>query len=198
MKAQLCGMFIAAALLSPQVGLAQGDQELYDSMKRTGPQSMEGSQAVEVEAEVISVNKKTRELTLKNEDGENVTVKAPPEVRNFNQIAKGDMLKIRYVESLAVEIKKKGTADNMTNTSSEIVRSKEGQKPGGMVVGTVSAIGTIMKVDKKKSAVTVKGPQRTVTLHVQDKSILEQLKKGDQIEVKYTEALAVSIDSVKR
>ncbi|WP_413580689.1 hypothetical protein [Bdellovibrio sp. HCB288] len=198
MKVKVLGMIVAAALLAPQSGFGQDDPKIYENMEKTGPHSMEGTQAIEVEAKVIEVNRKTREITLKPKDGESMTVKVGDEVRNFDKINRGDMLRIRYLESLALELKKQGTAENMRDRSAEIVRSKPGQKPGGMVVEKVSAIGTITNVDKKKKNVTIKGPERSVTVQVQDKSILDQLKKGDQIEIEYTQAMAVSVETIKR
>lgn len=177
---------------------ADSSKEVYDSLHQTGPNTLEGRDAIEVQAEVLKVNKKTHEVTFKTESGDDVTVKAGDEIRNFNQIKKGDTLTVRYMESLVLELKRKDKAPNGIVSSTDIVRAAPGQKPTGMVVDHFSARGTITSVDKKAQSVTVKGPRRTVTLHVKDQSILDELKKGDQIEAKYTEALAVSFENLKR
>lgn len=199
MKIQLLSIGVLVSLtLTHVVRAADSSQEAYDSLHQTGPNRLEGKDAVEVQAEVVKVNKKTREVTFKTESGENVTVKAGEEIRNFNQIKKGDTLNVRYMESLVLELKRKNKEPNGIVSSTDIVRAAPGQKPAGMVVDHFSAIGTITNVDKESQSVTVKGPRRTVTLHVKDQSILEELKKGDQIEAKYTEALAVSFENLKR
>ncbi|MNU04753.1 hypothetical protein D3C72_2492990 [compost metagenome] len=59
-------------------------------------------------------------------------------------------------------------------------------------------MGTITKLDKKTQEVTVKGPKKTVVIHVQKKDVFDTLKKGDQIEATYVEALAVSIQPVRK
>ena len=46
--------------------------------------------------------------------------------------------------------------------------------------------------------VTVRGPQRTVDLEVKDPEQLKLVSKGDQVELTYTEAAAISVTPVKR
>jgi ribosomal protein L6P/L9E len=50
-------------------------------------------------------------------------------------------------------------------------------------------------VDPKASTITVKGPKgNLVTLDVQNPDQFKVVKKGDQIEATYTEALALSVE----
>ena len=46
--------------------------------------------------------------------------------------------------------------------------------------------------------VTVKGPKRTVELKVQDPAQFKMIKKGDQIEATFTEAVAVAVTPAKK
>lgn len=174
------------------------DPEAHKEFKRTGENTVEAKKAVEVEAEVVSVNKKTREIKLKAADGEVTSMIAGDEVRNFEQIKKGDRLKVRYFESLMLELKQGGTAPVAVSESTDVERSRTGEKPGGMVSSKVTARGTVTSIDKKNQSVTVKGPQKTVVLHVAKKDLFDKIKKGDQIEATYSEALAVSVESVKK
>jgi len=159
---------------------------------------MEASNVAEVEAQVVSVNKKSREIKLKTDDGDTTSITAGKEVENFNNIKKGDWLKVRYYESLTLELKKHGGDPIVVSDTSDLVRAAPGAKPGAMTIDKVTARGTILKVDKKKQLVTVKGPQRTFDLHVQKKDVFDKLKKGDQIEATYVEAVAVSVETVKK
>src|SRR5262249_40144101 len=54
----------------------------------------------EVKATVEKVDKDTREVTLKKDDGTSVTIKAPDTVRNFDQIKVGDMVTAKYSQSV--------------------------------------------------------------------------------------------------
>ncbi|MDG0816872.1 hypothetical protein [Bdellovibrio svalbardensis] len=174
------------------------EPEKHQEFKRTGENTVEAKETVEVEAEVVSVNKKTREIKLKSSDGEVTSMIAGDEVKNFAQIKKGDRLKVRYFESLMLELKKGGAAPVAVTETSDISRASMGQKPGGMASAKVTARGTVMSLDAKTQSVTVKGPQRSVVLHVAKKDIFDKIKKGDQIEATYSEALAISVESVKK
>ena len=49
-------------------------------------------------------------------------------------------------------------------------------------------------VDPAKQAVTLKGPERTVTLKVQNPDQFKLVQVGDQVEATYTEAVAISVE----
>lgn len=168
------------------------------TFKKTGEHEYQASNVIEVEAQVVDVNKKTRDIKFKTKDGETTSVKVGNDVENFAQIKKGDNMKVRYLESLTLELKKGGGEPLVVSDTKDIIRNQAGEKPGGMAVDKVTAVGTITKLDKKTQQVTVKGPKRTVVIHVQKKDIFDTLKKGDQIEATYVEALAVSVESVKK
>jgi Cu/Ag efflux protein CusF len=51
----------------------------------------------------------------------------------------------------------------------------------------------VIAVDEKASKVTLKGPQRTVDMKVNDPEQLKLIKVGDQVEATYTEAVAISL-----
>jgi hypothetical protein len=65
------------------------------------------------------------------------------------------------------------------------------------VVNTVDVTGSVEAVDVAKRTVTLKGPEgKTRTLKV-DPSVkrLAEVKKGDQVVARHTEALALSVDT---
>ena len=75
-------------------------------------------------------------------------------------------------------------------------RSAKGEKPAGIAVEAVDVAATVQEIDKKKRTVTLKGPHgKLVTIKV-DKSVkgFDNLKKGDSIHARYTEAVAISVE----
>jgi hypothetical protein len=66
------------------------------------------AQTTEVSAKITAVNAATREITLKGPKGNEVTVVAGPEVKNFAQLKVGDNVTAQYVEWLVLELKKGG------------------------------------------------------------------------------------------
>ena len=63
----------------------------------------------------------------------------------------------------------------------------------------VTLVAEVTAVDPAKSTITLKGPKgKEVTLNVQNPDQFKVVKKGDQVEVTYTEALALSVESAPK
>jgi hypothetical protein len=153
---------------------------------------------VEVSARVVSIDQKTRTVTLKGPEGNAVDIVAGDEVRNFKQIKVGDMVVARYVRALSLELRStKGGPRGITETDAA-ARAKPGERPGAGVARQVTAIADVVAVDPKKMTITLKGPRgNVVDLHVQNPDHFKVVKKGDEVEVTYTEALALSVEPAK-
>jgi hypothetical protein len=145
-------------------------------------------------AKVDAVDQEKRLVTLTGPRGNTVTVKAGPEVRNLAQVKPGDELTVRYLESVALFVRKSSEPPAATETQTVEVAPK-GQKPAGLIVNTVEVTGTVEAVDLAKRTVTLKGPEgKSRTIKV-DSSVkrLAEVKKGDQVVARPTEALALSV-----
>ena len=151
--------------------------------------------AVQVSAQVVSIDKATRTVTLKGPKGNVVDVVAGDEVRNFDQIKVGDFVVVRYAQALTLELRKvKGAVGDVT-VREGAARAKPGERPAAAGAREVTAIATVTAVDPKKSTITLKGPRgNVVVLDVQNPDQFKVVKKGDQVEVTYTEAVALSVE----
>jgi hypothetical protein len=159
-------------------------------------QGVELEESVVITAEVVAIDKVDRTLTLLGSEGNVVTLEVGYAARNFDQIEIGDQLNIEYYESVALYLGKKGQKPE-TDAGLVAARSKKGDKPAGVVVETVDVSATIQAINKKNRTVTLKLPDgKTVTTKV-DKSVkaFDTLKKGDSIHARYTEALAISVET---
>ncbi len=150
--------------------------------------------ALEVSASVVGIDKASRTLTLKGSKGQVVDLVASDEVKNFDQIKVGDSVVARYVQALTLELKKtKGVAG--ATVSEGAAKAKPGERPAVAGARQVTVIADVVAVDPKASTITVKGPKgNLLTLDVQNPDQLKVVKKGDQIEATYTEALALSVE----
>lgn len=147
-----------------------------------------------VSATVEAVDKATRTVSLKGPKGNVVDVVASEEVRNFDQIKKGDTLTVKYAEALTLELKKDGKAVGRSETEA-MKRSQPGQKPGGAARRDVTIAAEVVNVDAAAKTVSLKGPKgNVVDLNVQDPEQLKLVKKGDKVEATYTQALAISME----
>ena len=78
-------------------------------------------------------------------------------------------------------------------------KAKPGEKPAVAGGRQVTAIAEVTAVDPAKSTITLKGPRgNVVTLDVQNPDQFKVVKKGDQVEVTYTEALALSVEPASK
>ncbi len=151
---------------------------------------------VTVQATVESVDAAKRTVTFKMPSGIQRTVKAGPEVKNFDQIKPGDTLTARFLESVAVVVAKKGEAPAASEAQVVQVAAK-GEKPGAVVVNTLDITAVVEKIDYKNRVVSLKGPEGNVRDFVVDKSVkkFKNIKKGDDVFVRLTEAVAITIDA---
>lgn len=145
-------------------------------------------------ATVQAVDTAKRTVTLKMPDGTEKTFKLGKEVRNFNQIKVGDQVKTTYVDELTVFLRKADappSAEEVTN----VMLAPKGAKPGVIVADTRQISAKVTAVDIKKRTVTLMGPGgESKTLKVSKKVDLKQVKKGDNVVVRYTEALAILVE----
>ena len=149
--------------------------------------------AVEVNATVTAIEKGTRTVTLKGPKGRTLDVVAGDEVRNFDQIRVGDNVTVQYREALTLELKKTKGAPGVS-VAGAAVRSEPGQRPGGAVGRETTALADVVAVDPGKSIISLKGPRgNVVDLKVQNPDHFKVVKVGDQVEVVYTEAIAIAV-----
>jgi len=148
--------------------------------------------AAEISATVVAIAKSTRTLTLKGPQ-RTVDVIVGDEVRNFDQIRLGDRVVVKYQEALTLELKKARTTGAPTE-SGMAVRAKPGERPAGAVGREITILADVVAVDPKKSIISLKGPRgNVVDLKVQNQDHFKVVKKGDQVEAVYSEAIAVAV-----
>ena len=151
------------------------------------------AKTVNVTATITAIDAATRTVSLKGPKGNETSVVAGPEVKNFAQLKVGDAVDLTVVEALTLELRKGGGKPVAWTVKEGAERAKAGQAPAGVVGRQISVVGDVLAVDAATGTVTVRGPQRTVELKVQDPAQLKLIAKGDQIEATFTEALAIAV-----
>jgi Cu/Ag efflux protein CusF len=180
-----------AAALSP-LTFAQAPSS--GGMIATEPGKGVALQAVKASATVEAVDAATRTVKLKMPKGDVRSVVAGEEVRNFDQIKVGDKVTVEYVEALSLELKKDGKAVVGRTQTGAMERSKPGAKPGGVAMREIVAVVDVVGVDTASKSISVKNGQgETLVFPIRDPEQLKLIKKGDQIQATYTEAVAISL-----
>jgi hypothetical protein len=152
------------------------------------------AQTVKMTATITAIDKATRDVTLKGPKGNEITVTAGPEVKNFDQMKVGDQVNAEYVEALTLELKKGGGQKVERTEQAGAMGAKPGAMPAGAVGRQVTVVADVVNVDPAKKTVTLRGPKRTVELVVDDPEQLKRVAKGDQVEATYTQAFAIAVE----
>lgn len=151
--------------------------------------------AAELSAQVVSIDKKTRTLSLKGPKGNVQDVVASNEVKNFNKIKVGDLVVVRYMQSLALELQPVKTGATGISVSEGAGKAEPGKRPAVGAVREIQAIAKVTAIDQNAKTISLTGPRgNTVTLDVQNPEHFKVVKMGDEVLVTYTEAVAVSVE----
>jgi hypothetical protein len=167
--------------------------------KEPAPVSIEGTEEVSATVEAIDVN--TRMVVLRQSDGTEFALVVDPEVRNLEQVKVGDRVVTRYRESLGAELVRRGDGSGDTeapSVSTTSARAADGAMPSGTASTQTRQTVRITNVDVKNNIVSFYGsdglarvlPVRTP----QGQEFIAGLKAGDEVELTYTEAVAMSVE----
>ena len=152
------------------------------------------AKAVQVKGTVAAVDKDAKTITLKGPKGRTLTLDVQ-DPSKLEAVKVGDPVVATYMEAVAFQIKKPGSATPGTTVQESRVSSKPGETPAGAIGQEVSVTATITEVNKKAGTVTIKGPQgNSETIKARDPKNLDLVKVGDLVEITYARALAVSLD----
>lgn len=153
--------------------------------------------ASSVSAVVTAVDAKNRIVTLKGEQGAEYSVLADNAVKNFAQIKVGDTLTVKLIRAVALDFKK-GDGIRMQTTFDTADTAKQGAKPGAAALTRVSTLSNIWAVNPAQGSVLVRGPYGHFTeVFLEDPGMLSGVKVGDQMQLTYTQAVAIDMTAAK-
>ena len=145
-------------------------------------------------ARVTAIDAANRKVTLARKDGQTMTVKCGPDVINFDQIHVGDQLKITLAEELVAYLAEAG-APPIEGAVTAVVLAPKGARPGGVVADTVQVTAKGTAIDLKKHKATLQFPDgSTRTVAVRPDVDLTQRKVGEEVVIRTTELLAISVE----
>jgi hypothetical protein len=146
---------------------------------------------------ITAINRETREVSLTMPDGEVTSVTCGPEVKNFDQLMVGDAVEIQFARALALELKKGSTAEISRSVESAVASAEPGAKPGAAGGMRVHIVAEVTAVDAATQTITLRGPERTLDLQINDPQQFENIAVGDRVEATYVEAIAVAVNPTK-
>ena len=144
-------------------------------------------------ATITKIDAVKRFVVLHGDDGSEVGVYAPPEFRRFNELRTGDRVTLTYYESTVFRVR---PAHGAKAAVSEEVAATEsaGALPGATFSHQSTATVTVEAVDRDVPSITVRtADRRVVSRKVEDRSLLDGIKRGDRIDITYTDALLATV-----
>jgi hypothetical protein len=188
----------AALPMIATLSLGGSDPAWSQSGATSAPNTPRGlviSEHVRARAEVEEINYVDRTVVLKREDGKTIELKVGPQAKNFDKVQVGDDVQADFYTSTAILVRK--TSDPPSASGVDLVQlAAPGETPGGAFVSTREIVARVDGVDADKRVISLTGPRgNTAILKIgEGVTNLDQLRPGDQVVIRYTEALALAVD----
>lgn len=159
----------------------------------TAPGKAGVAEVVKLTATITALDKATRDVTLKGPQGNEITLTAGSEVKNFDQMKVGDQVNVEYLQALTLELKKGGGLVVARTEQKGGAAAKPGEKPAAAMGRQVTIVADVIATDPAKQTITLKGPKQTVDMRIADPEQFKRIAKGDQVEATFTQAVALAV-----
>jgi hypothetical protein len=151
------------------------------------------AEAVSVSATVEAIDHGERRVLLRRSDGTLVALRLGPEVRNLDQVRRGDTVRATYLESMAIYVTE-GAGEPAATAGSTVELAAEGQRPGAVVTNVAQITARVQSVDARTRTVTLMGPEGMIGPFRVDPSVdLSRVDPGDDVVARVTEAIAIEV-----
>jgi len=143
-----------------------------------------------VKATVDRIERSIRVVTLRQEGNVFQSIYVDPKVAGFDDLKVGDIVTVRYVESVIVRVRPGAALTDLRDSTEEAKKAGKGD-----VIQQQQATVTIEEVDPQGLSVIYRTKDnRRVVRHVNDKRLLAGIRPGDRVEVTLTKERALSIE----
>ena len=193
-----------AALLA--LGACRSEEVRSDSAKPVSGEPVAAHERAEIAndytatASVVGIREAERIVTLRREDGTSFEVRCGPAVRNFDQIAVGDTLRVHFKESLVATKLAPGESARPAEAALAGARTPEGAKPGAGVGMAVSLRVKIESIDREHGIVVFSLPSEELIAHRlatdEGREFASSLEVGDIVQLDHMEVLALAVDEL--
>jgi len=192
----LLRIFVPVLLLS--AGACQSSAPLPDAP--AGAPRARLSNDFTASAQVTAVDVAARRLTLRREDGLQVELQVGDGVRNLDQVAVGDTLRVRYEEVLTATKLPRGESIRSGEAAFAAGRAKQGQKPGAGIGAMVSLRVRIESIDRTNDIVVFSLASGELIAHrlqtAEGRTFVQDLAVGDGVQLDYGESLVLGIEEL--
>jgi hypothetical protein len=141
-------------------------------------------------ATVDRIERSSRVVTAHSDDKVVHTLYVDPSVKAFDDLEVGDVVTVRYIESVVVQVRPNAKLTELQDTTAAAHKAGAAD-----IVQQQKRIVILEDVDSQGLFVTYRTHDNQRGVHpVQNKELLRGLRRGDRIEITLTQARAVSIE----
>ncbi len=164
-------------------------------------QSLDAQQTTTMHGVVETVDPASRELLLRGDGGAQsgalLSMIVGTQVQRLNEIRPGDRVTVTYYQAIAAQMVNVFSSSSPPFQGVTVDRRETAERPGAQVTRVRRGRVVITAVYPSINTVSFVGPNnmvRTVTAKNPDvQSFIRNLKVGDQVDIVYEEALAISV-----
>ena len=147
-----------------------------------------------ITATVERIERSSRVLTLRSGGNVFQSVYVDPSVKTFDDLKAGDIVTLRYTESIVVQVRPGAALTDAKDSTAAAKKAGNDQ-----VLQQLTAVVKVERIDPQGLSIEYRMKDgRKILRAVSDKRLLEGLREGDQIEVTLTRERAVGIERVRR
>ncbi len=150
--------------------------------------------------QVVSTDPASRRVTLRREDGSEFTLTLGEAVRNFEQITAGDVVRVKYQETLAASKLPAGTDIRVAEGALAAGRARAGEKPGAGLGAALSVRVRVESIDLAHDIVAfslASGELVARRLQTEEgRAFAHGLKVGDLVQLDYAESVAIAVEEL--
>ena len=176
----ICSALLMLSLFSSAV-IAQGQQPNTVTREST------------MTAKVDRIERSNRVVTLRTADNVITDMYVDPTFKVYDTLKVGDVVTVRYTESVIVQVNPNAKPAAVTDTTQEARKAGDEN-----IVLQQKLVVTIDNIDSQRLFVSYRTHDNQRRMYpVQDKKLLDGLKSGDRVEITLTRARAVSIEPAR-
>lgn len=193
----ICALLLSAGCKSAMYEKEAEGLEADESVITFAAEGIPGGvvfRTMAVQAKVLDINYKKREVKLLIPGGSVMKTKVGPEAVNFDQVKKGDIINAVINEEVVVQL---APSEADLKDSAEVVAllAEKGDMPAGMMEAAVRITAKITAIDVEAYTLTLAMPDGTSkTVSIRADLKMDQAKVGDQVVIDMFEAVAISVD----
>ena len=186
-----CGLLAATAGLVFGAAPMQAAMGEETTAQAAAAPPFSGTSVSHANAVVFAIDAGRNSMTLLVDHGEPVDVVVDPSVGDVGKLQLGDTVAVTFNRALLLRADK----SNSTGIRERVDKGfTTGPSLGSsLAMHRVEAVVTVVRIDRNKRQLTLRGPTRTVVLQASSDGLLDGLKAGDSVRVDYVEATAVQI-----